>query len=67
MFDFDLTYQGMIRFVLNTTYTPIETSVGSVSIKKQFNLDLTIRVSEIIAIVRFCLHPYAMGKPWSGQ
>lgn len=64
VFDVDLTFQGLVKFVLNTTYTPIETSVGSVSFKKQFNLDLTIKVSEIVAIMRFCYHPYGMGKPW---
>ena len=62
--DVDVLYKGLIRFVLNTTYTPIETSVVGVSFKKQFNMDLTIKITEIVCILRVCLHPYALGKPW---
>jgi len=64
MFDVDGLYSGLIKFVLNTTYTPVDTSVAGVSIKKQFNMDLTIKVTEIVCILRVCFHPYALGKPW---
>lgn len=62
--DVDVLYRGLIRFVLNTTYTPIETSVAGVSFKKQFNMDLTIRITEAACVMRVCYHPYALGKPW---
>ena len=60
LIDFDLVYEGDIRLVLSSEYTPIELA----SFRKQVSLDVTIQIKEVVSVMRVCIQSYSSGKPW---
>lgn len=66
-FDLDLVYLGEVQVRLQFSYTPIQASVGSISITKRFNIDVLVNIKSVVSTVRVCFMPFRSGKPWSVQ
>lgn len=64
VFDFDLTYKGRIGIILGTVYKPNGLIISNLSPKKEFDIDLSIVISELVSVMRVSITPYSKAKPW---